>query len=157
MKAPSFAPRLLFFFFLAAISLSAAPALAQTGAEAIVGVWKTQDGDAHIQVFKGSNGKYYGKIAWLEIPNTESGSPRLDINNPDEAKRKNPLMGTMILSNFDYSASAKEYNNGFVYDSKSGSTYSGYLKLQADGTLFMKGYIMGMRWMGRSNVWTRVK
>lgn len=148
-----------FLFLLALMGLLVLPASvsAQSGADGVVGIWKTQDGDAHIQIYKGGNGKYYGKIHWLEKPNDAAGKPRTDIDNPDESKRSRALMGLNIMNNFSYDAASKEWTGGTVYDSKSGNTYDGYLKLQADGTLYMKGYVMGMRWLGRSNIWTRIK
>jgi uncharacterized protein (DUF2147 family) len=157
MKAPSFAPRLLLFFLMAALGLSVTPAFSQNKADEISGVWLTQDKDAHVQIFKGANGKFYGKIAWLERTKEADGSVRLDIKNPDESKRKNLLMGTLVLYNFDFDTKTSEYVNGFVYDSESGTTYTSFMKMNADGTLFLKGYVLGMRWMGRTNTWTRVK
>ncbi|MFM6998123.1 MAG: DUF2147 domain-containing protein, partial [Bacteroidota bacterium] len=43
------------------------------------------------------------------------------------------------------------------YDTKSGNSYDCYARLNEDGSLYFKGYMMGMRFVGRSTTWTRVK
>lgn len=127
------------------------------GQTQIVGTWITPEKDAHIEIYDCGSSTFCGKIVWLKEPNNADGTPRTDVNNEDAAKQKTPLMGMDIMKGFKYDADEKEWNGGTVYDSRGGKTYSGYLKMQADGKLFMKGYIYGMRWLGRSNLWTRVK
>lgn len=61
------------------------------------------------------------------------------------------------MEGFTYDAAEKEWVDGTIYDTKSDDTYSAYLKLLPNGKLCMKGYIMDMRFPGRSNEWTRVK
>ena len=123
----------------------------------IVGTWITPEKDAHIEIYNCGGDTYCGKIVWLSDPNYQDGTPRTDENNPDEAKRNVPLIGLDMMKGFKYDADENEWSGGTVYDSRGGKTYSGYLKMQPDGKLFMKGYIYGMRWLGRSNIWTRIK
>lgn len=127
-------------------------------ADKIQGTWLNQEGTAHVQIFRAVNGayagKYYGKIVWLKEPN-ENGKPKLDKNNPDESKKKTPLMGLLLLKDFTYDEDDKEWSGGTIYDPKNGKTYSCYMSL--DGTkLNVRGYI-GISVIGRTAVWTRVK
>ncbi|HSK11577.1 MAG TPA: hypothetical protein VK907_00100, partial [Phnomibacter sp.] len=41
-------------------------------------IWYNQEKTSKIQVYKANDGKYYGKIVWLETPNDPSGKPRTD-------------------------------------------------------------------------------
>ncbi len=130
--------------------------VAQSGADAIVGTWLVPEKDGKVKVYKKGD-TYFGEIIWIAEPNNADGTPRKDIHNVDESLRSQPIVGLQVLQGFKYNASEKEWIDGTVYNSRSGKTYSGYLKLQKDGTLYLKGYVMGMRWMGKSNVWTRVE
>jgi len=130
--------------------------VAQSGGDAIVGTWMVPEKDGKIKVYKKGDA-YFGEIIWIEEPNNTDGTPRKDIHNADENLRSQPIVGLQVLKGFKYDAGEKEWIDGTVYNSRSGKTYSGYLKLQKDGTLYLKGFVMGMRWMGKSNVWTRVE
>jgi uncharacterized protein (DUF2147 family) len=66
-------------------------------------------------------------------------------------------MGTTILTGLKWDADDKEWAGGQIYDTKSGNSYDCYARLNADGSLYFKGYMMGMRFVGRSTTWTRVK
>ncbi len=125
--------------------------------DAIIGVWLVEDKDAHVRIYRATNGKYYGKVHWLETPNDDEGNPKKDIHNPDESQRKTPMMGKVIMKDFSYDDEEKEWADGTVYQSATGKTYSGYMKLNEDGSLYMKGFVMGMRFLGKSNTWTRVQ
>lgn len=127
-------------------------------ADGIVGTWLNQDKDAHIRIYLAKNGKYYGKLEWMKNPNDANGNPKKDVNNPDKTKQDRLLKGILIVKGFTYDAKSKEWINGRVYDSKSGNTYSGYMKLNSDGSLYLKGgyKVFGMI-VGRENTWTRVE
>lgn len=122
--------------------------------DAILGVWLNEPGDAKIEVYK-QNGKYFGKIIWLKNDKEEDGStPNRDNNNPDESLQNRRVVGINILTNLVWDADDKEYDDGEIYDPRSGSTYSLYGYIQNDGKLFLKGYI-GFSLIGRSTTWTR--
>lgn len=150
---------LLFKYFLSIsliFLLFATEKIAAQEHNAIVGTWLIQDNDAKIEIYENA-GKFYGKIAWMKFPKDEKGNDKVDDKNPDPALRSRKKQGLVIMSGFKYDASEKEWVGGTIYDSKSGKTYDGYIKLQEDGTLYMKGYILNMRFLGRSNIWTRVE
>ncbi len=129
---------------------------AQSSADEILGTWMVPEKDAKIKIYKEGN-QYFGKIIWIAEPNNSDGTPRKDIHNVDASLRDQTIDGLVVMQNFKYDADDKEWIDGTLYNSRSGKTYSGYLKLQKNGSLFLKGYVMGMRWMGKSNVWTRVE
>ncbi|MBE0642160.1 MAG: DUF2147 domain-containing protein [Bacteroidales bacterium] len=121
----------------------------------LIGKWLNADKDAHIQVFK-DKGKYYGKIIWLKEPiDPETGKAKVDKHNPEAKLRSRPTMGLIILKDFVFSG--EEWEDGTIYDPKSGNTYKCYIKLDGKQKIFVRGYI-GKAWMGlgRTTEWTRV-
>lgn len=138
--------------FILIASLLSFKALSQIKADDILGVWMTGGKEpAKIQIYKAGE-KYYGKIIWLKNP-TENGKQRTDGNNPDEAKRKNPIIGLEMLTGFRFDG-ADEWKGGDIYDPESGKTYSSYMYLKDKNTLRVRGYV-GISLFGRTESWTR--
>jgi len=121
----------------------------------IIGVWWNQEKTSRVEVYE-ENSKIFGKIVWLEDnKNKDGSSPRTDYNNPKIELQKNKLIGTRILKNLRWDADDMEWTKGEIYDPKTGKTYSCYAVLQNDGKLFLKGYVLGMPFIGKSTLWTR--
>jgi len=137
--------KLLLVILLACIK----PALAQT-ADAILGNWLNEEKDAKIQIYK-SGFAYFGKIVWLKTPNEADGTPKVDKKNSSSALRTRPIMNLVILTKFNFDDG--EWEDGEIYDPKSGKTYSSNMKLKGD-KLEIRGYI-GISLLGRTTVWTR--
>ncbi|MGI8951077.1 MAG: DUF2147 domain-containing protein [Chitinophagaceae bacterium] len=117
-------------------------------------VWYNASKTAKIQVYKAVNGKFYGKIIWLQKPNDANDKPRTDIENPNKNLRNIPLLHLIILKDFRSPKNDSNiYEDGTVYDPNTGKTYCGKLILAAK-TLSLKGYICGLSWFSRTSVWT---
>lgn len=130
-------------------------AFAQNQTKKILGVWWNEEKSSRIEIFE-KNNKVYGKIVWLhKNSNPDGTTPRRDFNNPEEDLQKRPLIGVIILKDLVWDDGDTEWDDGEIYDPASGNTYSCYAKLQKDGKLYLKGYIMGMTFMGRSTLWSR--
>jgi uncharacterized protein (DUF2147 family) len=121
-------------------------------ADDVLGVWKNGEGTGMVQVYKKGD-KYFGRVVWLKIPNNPDGTPRTDVNNPDEKLRKRPLKGLENLREFVY-AGNNVWDSGRVYDPKTGNDYSCEMKLIDANTLEVRGYI-GVSLFGRTDVWKR--
>lgn len=124
-------------------------ALAQT-ADAILGNWLNEEKDAKIQIYK-TGSAYFGKIVWLKNPNEADGTPKIDKKNNAAALRSRPIMNLVILTKFNFDDG--EWEDGEIYDPKSGKTYSSNMKLKGD-KLEIRGYV-GISLLGRTTVWTR--
>jgi len=124
--------------------------------DAILGTWLVAAKDAKVEIFKCGD-KYCGKLVWLKKPTDAKGKARTDDKNPDKALQSRTLEGLQMVNDFAYDASDKEWNTGTIYNTRNGKTYSGYMQLQKDGSLYLKGYVMGMRFLGKSQTWTRVE
>ena len=123
----------------------------------IIGEWWNEEKSSRINVYE-EGGKIYGKISWLkDNTNPDGTSPRLDYNNPEAKHKKRQLIGVRILKDLAWDEEDSEWDDGEIYDPKSGKTYSCYAKLQKDGKLYLKGYVLGMPFIGRSTLWTRYK
>ncbi len=125
-------------------------------ANKIEGVWFNEEKTSTIEMKKESDGKYYGKINWLEEPN-ENGKPKIDDENPDPELAKRPVMGLPLVNNFVYDSKKERWNDGTIYDPKNGKTYDCYAWFEDDNfdVLFLKGYVAGIKALGRKTLWEK--
>nr|NQU91464.1 DUF2147 domain-containing protein [Bacteroidota bacterium] len=147
---------IILFALLSAVFVSN-QASSQVKADDIVGIWLNEDEDAHIKV-ENRDGKYYGNIIWLKEPNEEGTDvPKLDDENPDPELQKRPVMGLELLNGFEFDGD-DEWEDGDIYDPKSGKTYSCYMKFTDDTKkkLKVRGFI-GISLLGRTTYWTWVR
>lgn len=123
-------------------------------ADAITGLWWNAEKTAKVQIYE-QGGKYYGKIVHLETPNDDQGNPRKDVENPNDKLKQRSLKGLVILNDLEHDE-GNEYEDGEIYDPKSGKTYSCNAKLVKRDQLDLRGYI-GFSLIGRTSTWTRAE
>ena len=111
--------------------------------------WFDGEKNAKIHIYKARDGKFYGKIAWLRVPD-RNGKPKVDERNPDPKKRTQPIMGLVILRGFEKDEDG-QYEDGTIYDPKSGKTYSAKMTLKGN-KLDVRGYV-GISMIGRTTTW----
>ena len=122
-------------------------------ADKVIGFWLTEKGTSQVEIYKAEDGKYFGRISWLEELN-ENGKPKVDEENSDDALKSRPILGLNILEGFDYNQEDQEWENGSIYDPDNGKTYDCYMWFDDDdNVLNIKGFVMGMRFLGRSTAW----
>ncbi|WP_276134023.1 DUF2147 domain-containing protein [Polluticoccus soli] len=137
--------------FLAVLLITGGYDLAAAQNDPIEGFWFNEEKSAKVHIYKGHDNRFYGKVAWLKVP-TRDGKPKVDAHNPDPNKRSSPIVGLVILKGFEKDGS-NAYEEGTIYDPKSGKTYS--CKMTLDGTtLDVRGFI-GFSMIGRSTRWFR--
>ncbi|MCJ7495536.1 MAG: DUF2147 domain-containing protein [Deltaproteobacteria bacterium] len=129
--------------------------------DAIVEKWWNQEKEAQIEIYP-CDGKYCGKIIWLKEPNYPAndpkgmgGQPKVDRENPDPAKRGQPILGLNLVGGFAY-AGENLWEGGFIYDPREGKTYKCKMTLETPDNLKVRGFI-GIALIGKTNNWTRVK
>ena len=121
--------------------------------DAVVGVWKTGDGNAIVRIYK-SGENFQGKIVWLKEPiDPETGKAKLDKNNSTETSKTRPVLGMVNIWGFKF-IEKNLWDEGNIYDPKSGNTYSCTIKMTNANSLEVRGYI-GVSLIGRTDVWTR--
>lgn len=147
--------------------------------DALLGTWWTDGRTARVEITKYEvvkDGKktgewrYRGKICWLKEPNyepghAEAGQPKRDAKNPDASLRDRKILGLAMLDKFKYDGE-KTWNEGTIYDPKSGKTYNCQITLvepeppanpdapKDPVKLNVRGYV-GIPMFGRTTVWTR--
>jgi uncharacterized protein (DUF2147 family) len=134
------------------------PRATPAAADRVVGLWLTEERDAHIRVVKAGD-SYEGTIVWLREPlypadddGGMAGQPKVDRENPDPARHAAPIVGLRIVQGFRFRDD--EWKDGTIYDPNNGKTYR--CRMWFDGeTLRVRGYI-GISLLGRSTSWTRV-
>ena len=125
----------------------------------VIGTYWNAEKTAHIRMYKAKNGFYYGKIEHLVQPNDADGNPKTDPHNPDASLRSRARLGMVIAKAFKWDSDEKEWGDGTIYNPTDGKTYDGYIYFE-DGNkkvLKLRGYILGMTWLGKTSEWTRIK
>ena len=126
---------------------------AQAQSTDILGKWMTIDDESGqaksvVEIFKKSDGKYYGKIVkLLQKPENEN-----CVNCKDDRKNK-PLLGLEIIRGLK--KEGNEYTAGNITDPKSGKTFKCTITRDGD-KLNVRGY-MGFSLIGRTQTWTATK
>ena len=148
------------FILLIFISSSFVGAMAQTSqSDEVKGTYWNAEKTSHIRIYRAKNGKYYGKIEYLKEPNDENGNPKTDPENPNKELRSRSRLGMVIMNSFSWNESESRWEDGTIYDPFSGNTYDGYMYFERDNStvLYLRGYMLGMTWLGRTSEWTRVE
>ncbi|HUH74083.1 MAG TPA: DUF2147 domain-containing protein [Chitinophagales bacterium] len=114
----------------------------------VLGVWLVQDKDARVELYKTKDGELQGKVVWHKITGLK------DVKNKDPQLRDKPILGKVVVWDFKWDNEKGEWIDGKVY--KDGKNYCGRIKMNEDGTLYMKGNICNT-FFGKTNTWTRVK
>jgi len=127
----------------------------------IVGSWVTPDDKAVVEIYL-QNGEYFGKFTSLKEPNYPvghkdglDGQVKTDRNNPDASQHAQPIIGLVMLSGMKYAGEKKgkhKWGGGKIYDPGNGKSYKCTIRLNADGSLDLRGYI-GISLFGRTQVW----
>ena len=133
------------------ILFSALPVFSQTK-DAILGKWLNASGEGQILVYKTGN-TYAGKLIWLKEVNNRDGQIKRDEKNPKSALKNRPLLGIQLLQNFVYQKDGV-WEEGSIYDPKTGKTYSCTISMISSDKLSVRGYV-GISLLGRTETWQR--
>lgn len=113
--------------------------------DAVLGDWIPASKDGKISIYKQGE-KYFGKVSAGKNGNQK------DVNNPDEKLKNQPIIGSVILKDFEFTG--KIWENGTIYDPNNGKTYSCNIKIKNHNELEIRGFI-GISLLGRTTVWAR--
>ena len=118
----------------------------------IEGKWKTIDDETKqaksiVEIFKKSDGKYYGKVSQLLI---KPADPNCTACKDD--RKGKPILGMEIIRGL--SKEKDEFTGGTITDPKTGKTYKCTITRSGD-KLNVRGYL-GLSLLGRTQVWEKV-
>jgi uncharacterized protein (DUF2147 family) len=121
-----------------------------------LGTWLTEKKSGIVEIYRceGSD-MLCGRLVWFQIKPDDPNPEGLDLKDPDPARRNQSLCGLNFIFGFK-PAEPNSWKDGSVYNPDNGNTYHATMKLRADGTLDLHGYI-GISLIGQSEVWTRYK
>lgn len=117
----------------------------------IEGKWKTIDDEtgkakSYVEIFKKSDGKYYGKVVQLLIKPADPNC----TGCKDDRKGK-PILGMEVVRGL--SKDGSEFTGGTITDPKNGKTYKCTITRDGD-KLNVRGY-MGISLLGRTQTWQK--
>ena len=140
------AARLITVFWLCVFS-------AQTAfAAGLEGVWRTENGESHIEITPCTSG-HCGKIIYLAEPFDQHGRPKTDEDNPDPEKRLLPILGLTIVFDMVPNEGPNHWR-GKIYNPDDGDTYQATIALRED-ELTVEGCVALI--ICGSQVWTRMR
>ncbi len=130
----------------------------------VYGIWLLESKNAHVEIWSCAaqgRGPVCGRLVALLNPRGPDGKPVppeqvVDFRNPDPTQRTRRLLDLVFLYDFKPTGDPNIFEDGTIYSAEDGKTYRANLKLQADGTLLLRGYV-GVPMFGRSQTWTRVR
>jgi len=140
-------------FFMVFVVIFSTGVFAQR-ADDITGIWWNDAKTSKIKVEK-KDGKYIGTVVFIVPEKLVNGAPAKDDKNPDAKLRNRSILNLQILSGLVYNAADKEWANGSIYDPNVGKTYDCFVWLEGKDTLQLKGFVAGIRMLGRKSAWTR--
>ena len=114
-------------------------------------VWYTSERDSKVELFIDANGKYCGKLVWIKN-GIVNGKPLRDKKNPDATKRNQTWLGLQILNGLT-KKSETEIVDGKIYDPSHGHYYNCKMTLQGKDKLVLRGYILGIYFLGKTTTW----
>ncbi|BAP33135.1 putative signal peptide protein [Chryseobacterium sp. StRB126] len=117
----------------------------------IEGKWKTIDDETKqaksiVEIFKKTDGKYYGKISQLL---TKPADPNCTTCKDD--RKGKPLVGLEIIRGLK--KDGDEFTGGTITDPKTGKTYKCTITKGGD-KLNVRGYL-GLSLLGRTQIWEK--
>ncbi len=120
----------------------------------ILGEWKTVDdktGDNYsvVNIYKASNGLYYGKIAKILM-----GPEDVLCTQCEGADHNVPMAGLVIIRAMHYNENKNQLEGGKVLDPLSGKFYYGKI-YPKDGKLVLRGSLDRHGILGRNQTWVR--
>lgn len=101
------------------LTLTTIAAMPQTKANDITGKWINEEGTAHFEIYKTTDG-YSAKIIWLQNPKTDKDEAKIDKNNPDKSLRTRPVMNMAIITGLTYSSEKNCWISGTIYSPEKG-------------------------------------
>ncbi len=97
----------------------------QYNSNAILGKWMTIESNLEVEVYK-QNDEFKAKIIWFDDTDDKSKpmTERMDEKNPNPALRSRKWLGLDVLHNLRYYPDDNEWEDGKIYNCKTGKEYS---------------------------------
>lgn len=101
----------------------------------IIGLWMSHEKDLIVKCFK-EDDKYFGTIVWYKKnQNNSTAAATIEYDGMPQEK----WMNSFVMKDFIFDDD--EWNDGNIYDVKSGKKYTAFVKLNNDNELHVTGYV----------------
>ncbi len=122
----------------------------------IIGKWMSEEKNCIVQVYKNGN-EYGAKLTWFDDADdkTQPMNMRVDYKNPNKALQNRKLIGMDVVDNLTYNPETNSWENGEIYDAKSGRTWSSAVSLSREGLMKVTGY-WKFKFIGKSMNFKRI-
>lgn len=109
--------------------------------EPITGEWIAAKRNLIVEVYK-TGDQYNARILWFNDSDdkTRDMKSRLDKYNQVPALRSRHILGMQVVRNLKYNKRTGMYENGLIYDARTGREWSSYAYLPSLNILRVKGY-----------------
>ncbi|QCX53739.1 DUF2147 domain-containing protein [Elizabethkingia sp. JS20170427COW] len=119
----------------------------------IEGHWKTVDDETGkpksiVEIFKKSDGKYYGKVSKLLIKPEDP-----NCSGCKDDRKNKPILGMEVIRGL--SKKGDEFTGGSITDPKTGKVYKCTIKNDGGDKLSVRGFV-GFSLLGRTQTWYKV-
>ncbi|MEO6546703.1 MAG: DUF2147 domain-containing protein [Ferruginibacter sp.] len=110
-------------------------------ADAIVGKWMSLENNLEVEVFR-SGREYKAKVVWFDDSDDKSQPMHLrrDTKNPNKALRSRKIIGMEIMHGLIFNAGDEEWQDGTIYDSRTGKNWNVKAWINKTGKLKVRGY-----------------
>ena len=130
--------KILFLFLVAVHSLNS---YAQKRPDAILGKWMSDENNLEVEVYKDGS-QFKARVIWFDDSDdkTKPWDTRTDEKNPKAALRSRKIIGMEVLSRLTYNKEDDQWEDGIIYDSKSGKEWSSKAWINKNNQLKVRGY-----------------
>jgi uncharacterized protein (DUF2147 family) len=131
-------------------------AYAQEPSNLILGKWISLQGNVIIQVYKDSYA-FKGKVIWFRDTDDKSRpmTIRTDMHNPDINLQSRKILGLEVLDGLTYNARSNCWENGRIYDVKTGRVWSSTIWMESEDLLKVRGF-WHFEFIGRTMTFKRL-
>jgi len=130
--------------------LMAAAAMAASGADAVVGTWRTENKNGIVEVSR-CGASLCGKL--MTSDGLKANPDMRDVKNKDAGLRTRKLMGLGLINGLKWDG--QSWSGGTIYNAEDGGTYKATISATDADHLKLKGCIV---WpLCKSQTWTRVR
>jgi uncharacterized protein (DUF2147 family) len=149
----------LILLFTAGASSQTKAQILTTGVAApdkICGKWISEEKNVIVQVYKAGN-EYNAKLVWFDDADDHSKpmNSRVDYKNPDKKLQNRKLIGMEVVDNLTYNPATNSWENGIIYDAKSGHNWSSAAYITDEGLLKVTGY-WHFKFLGKTMTFKRL-
>ena len=126
-----------------------------TPGDRILGKWVSSEKNIIVQVYK-SGDTFKGKIVWYKGDDPSKAMDEwTDKHNPDPALRGRKILGMDVLRDLKYDAKNNVWEDGMIYEAKTGKEYNASAYIDKQGILRVKGY-WHFKFIGKTMIFKRV-